>query len=73
MDGKNTGKPYEQLVYKIYKELEPLADVRFNDYIEGHVSQTKRQIDVSVRVNIAGSEIPMIVQAKDLHDIYYYV
>ncbi|HEY1020480.1 MAG TPA: restriction endonuclease [Sediminibacterium sp.] len=59
-------KEYEDLIYRIYKELEPVGDVRINDSILGIESNTKRQIDISIRKNIAGHEILIIIQAKNL-------
>jgi hypothetical protein len=41
-------KDYENLIHKIYTELEPDLDVRKNDYIQGKESGKKRQIDISI-------------------------
>ena len=57
---------YEELIYKIYKELEPHANVKVNDFILGFETGIKRQIDISVKSNIAGHEILIIIQAKKL-------
>lgn len=57
-------KSYEELIYKIYKELEPIADIRLDDAIPGVESNTNRQIDISIRTQIATHQILMIVQAK---------
>ena len=62
---KNSGKFYEGTIFKIYKELEPHADVRINDMLEGRDTGIKRQIDVSVRAKIADHDILIIIQAKD--------
>nr|WP_121270871.1 hypothetical protein [Pedobacter schmidteae] len=59
-------KDYEDLIHQIYTELEPAADVRKNDFIQGKDTGTKRQIDISIRSNIAGHKILIIVQAKKL-------
>jgi hypothetical protein len=59
------GRAYEELIHKIYSELEPLADVTLNDKIKGFESGIDREIDVSVRSKIADHEILIIVQAKD--------
>jgi hypothetical protein len=59
-------KDYENLIHKIYTELEPDLDVRKNDYIQGRESGKKRQIDISIRSRIAGHKILIIVQAKKL-------
>lgn len=59
-------KDYEDLIHKIYTELEPSSEVRKNDFIYGNNTKTKRQIDISIRSKIAGHNILMIVQAKKL-------
>jgi len=59
------GKRYEELIHKIYRELEPHAEVRIDDKIMGSISGIERQIDVSIRTKIAGHDILIIVQAKD--------
>jgi hypothetical protein len=58
-------KSYEQLAAKIFRKLQPEAIVTHDDSIYGHDSETKRQIDVSIRSNIAGRDILVIVQARD--------
>jgi hypothetical protein len=67
--GKNkerlSGKPYEDLIFKIYMELEPFATIKKNDKIKGIESGIEREIDISVRKKIADHEILMIIQAKD--------
>jgi hypothetical protein len=60
-----TGKPFEDLIFRIYKELEPLAMIMKNDKIRGIESGIEREIDISVRKKIADHEILMIIQAKD--------
>lgn len=54
MKEKKDWQSYEELIYQIYKELEPAADVRMNDKILGLESQKERQIDISIRSNVAG-------------------
>lgn len=61
----NNWKEYESLIYKIYKELEPHATVRLRDKIRGYLSGIHREIDVSIRSNVAGHDILIIIQAKD--------
>jgi hypothetical protein len=63
---KKTGKEFEQMIHRIYQELLPYADVRWNDFIMGKNSKIERQIDISVRHDLAGHEILMVIQAKDL-------
>ncbi|NEU08381.1 restriction endonuclease [Flavihumibacter sp. R14] len=65
MKEKKDWQSYEELIHQIYKELEPVADVRMNDQILGLETQKQRQIDISIRSTIAGHEILMIVQAKN--------
>lgn len=62
---KMTGKPYEELIYSIYKQLEPQADTRLNDKIPGLDSGIDREIDISMRYQVAGHDLLIIVQAKD--------
>lgn len=63
-NNKKEWKNYEELIYSIYKELEPFADVKLNDSILGIESNTKREIDISIRSKIATHEILIIVQGK---------
>jgi hypothetical protein len=60
-----SGKPFEELIYKIYKELEPHATIKLNDMIAGISSKIEREIDISIRHKIADHEILIIIQAKD--------
>jgi hypothetical protein len=62
---KKTGKEFEELIFGIYKELLPHAEVKWNDHILGRDSKVERQIDISIRLKIASHEILIIVQAKD--------
>lgn len=64
-ESKKNWKGYEELIHQIYKELEPVADVKLDDHIMGINSQTLRQIDVSIRSSIAGHDILIIIQAKN--------
>ncbi|WP_084010464.1 restriction endonuclease [Pseudofrankia sp. DC12] len=56
---------FERLAEQIYSELAPDAVVKWNDRIYGHESETKRQIDVSVRWADNDDSYLLIVQAKD--------
>lgn len=60
-----SGKLYEELIHRIYKELEPHATIKLNDKILGVSSKIEREIDISVRKKIADHEILIIIQAKD--------
>lgn len=56
---------FEKLAAKILEELSPHAQVKWDDRIYGHETQTLRQIDVSIRANLDGHDVLTIVQAKD--------
>jgi hypothetical protein len=56
---------FENLAETIIAELQPLAEVKRNDFIDGHLSGTKRQIDVSIRWSSGTDNYLTIVQAKD--------
>ncbi|WP_207494392.1 restriction endonuclease [Aridibaculum aurantiacum] len=56
---------YEEMIYKIYQELEPIAEVKKNDRIMGYETMTEREIDITVKTKIAGHELLIIIQAKD--------
>lgn len=57
---------YQKLAADIYADLETAAVVTYDDKIKGVESGIERQIDVSIRTTVAGHEILIIVQAKDL-------
>lgn len=59
------GKEFEALIAKIYKELSPEATITLNDKIKGRDTGGEREIDVSIRSNVAGHDILIVVQAKD--------
>lgn len=63
-ESEKNWKDFEELIYSIYKKIEPLADVKHNDFIIGLESNTPRQIDISIRSKIANHEILIIIQAK---------
>jgi hypothetical protein len=56
---------FESLAETILGELQPLAEVKLNDFIDGHLSGTKRQIDVSIRWSSGADNYLTLVQAKD--------
>jgi hypothetical protein len=58
-------KQYEELAYRIVKELMPFADVKIDDKILGNESDQKRQIDISARWRYSGDDYLLIVQVKD--------
>ncbi len=57
---------YQKLAAEIYTELENNAVVTHDEKIRGIESGTDRQIDVSIRTNVAGHDLLIIVQTKDL-------
>lgn len=57
---------YQQLAAAIYRDLSPSAVVTHDDHILGFTSGIKRQIDVSIRADICGHAMLIVVQAKDL-------
>lgn len=60
-------REFEQLAVRIYESLVPQgAVVTHDDRIRGHLSGIDRQIDVSVRFEVASHRFLTIVQAKDL-------
>jgi Restriction endonuclease len=62
----STWLDYQRLVAEIYADLEPIASVTHDDKILGSDSGIERQIDVSIRTSVAGHDILVIVQAKEL-------
>ncbi len=56
---------YEDLVYKIYTELEPLGTVKKNDHIAVYNSTETREIDISVRTTVGAHEILLVIEAKN--------
>jgi hypothetical protein len=65
-DSQRSWQDFEKLIYNIYKQLEPLANVKHNDFILGVESNIPRQIDISIRNKIANHELLIIIQAKKL-------
>ncbi len=59
------GAVFELLVEKIYKELSPQAKIIRNDKILGADSKILREIDLSIRSDVSGHEVLILVQAKD--------
>lgn len=59
-------KKFECLVAKVQQDLSPQAIVTANDKIEGKITGTKRQIDVSVRQRVGQYEILIAIECKDL-------
>ena len=57
---------YQKLAADIYRDLSPSAVVTHDDHILGVTSGILRQIDVSIRTDLSGHSILIIVQAKDL-------
>ena len=57
---------YQKLAAAVYTALEKGAVVTHDDKIRGVKSNALRQIDVSLKLNVAGHELLIIVQTKDL-------
>ena len=58
-------KEFENLVYEIQRNFAGGAEVKKNDFIMGHDSQTGRQIDISIRRKVAQYEILVVIDCKD--------
>ncbi len=58
-------KRFEKLAARMLATLSPQAGVVYNDSIRGKLSETDRQIDVSVRSQVDGAEQLVIVQCRD--------
>lgn len=56
---------FERLAEKIMQDLNPHADVRWDDKIRGRYSGVPRQIDVSVRWPDGDKERLLVIDAKD--------
>lgn len=61
-------KKFEKLVAGVQKSLAPNAQVIHNDKVQGKSSQTKRQIDISVRQNIGQYSLFIAIDCKDYKD-----
>lgn len=64
MAKKNTGKEYEKIVAAIHRQFNDTAIIKENEKIIGK-SGKERQIDVSIRSQVIGYDILIIIQAKD--------
>jgi hypothetical protein len=51
-------RSFEEFVARIYKEIDPNAEVKHNEEVEG------RQIDVTIRKKVVGIDLLIIIQAK---------
>jgi len=60
----NNWKEFEKLVAKIYSDLQPGSKVTHNDKIVGKETGKERQIDVSIRANLAGHDMLIVIQAR---------
>lgn len=56
---------YEDLIYRIYTELEPLGTVTKNDHIAVYNSTETREIDISVKIIVGAHEILLVIEAKN--------
>src|SRR5215831_1699502 len=58
-------KRFEKLVARMYSTLSAEARVKYDDRIVGRMSGIERQIDVSLRTSVPGSDLLLIVQCRD--------
>jgi hypothetical protein len=59
-------KEFERLVYELQKSLAPdSAIVTPDDYISGHDSKIARQIDISIKAQVANYQILAVIDCKD--------
>lgn len=59
-------KRFERVIHEIHAQFAPAgATVTIDEKILGHDSQTERQIDVSIRMDVAGYTILIVVECKD--------
>jgi hypothetical protein len=58
-------KKLEVLIAEIQKQLAPGATVSHNVMLEGHESETKRQIDVLVQQSIGPHSMTIVIDCKD--------
>jgi hypothetical protein len=59
-------KEFERLVYELQKSLAPdSAIVTPDDYIAGHDSKIARQIDISIKAQVANYQILAVIDCKD--------
>ncbi len=59
------GRLYEEFIHDTFARLFPDFTVTLNDHIIGLQSGIMRQIDVSMRANVAGADLFYIIQTKD--------
>jgi hypothetical protein len=59
-------KQFEAIAHRIQKELTPDATVTLGDHLDGRISKTSRQIDISVRQRVGQYDILITIDCKDL-------
>ena len=55
---------YEEQILKHLSEKFPKHHFKKNDFVIGRHSKVKRQIDISMRTDIAGSDALMVIECK---------
>jgi len=55
---------FEKVIEKLQKAFLPNAEVKWNEKIEGSLSKTKRQCDVTIRQVVEGQELLTVVECK---------
>jgi hypothetical protein len=58
-------KRFERLAERIARDLDPEAKITWDDHLPGCISETQRQIDVSIQWSAADRQYLTIVQTKD--------
>jgi len=61
-------KKFEKLVSQIQESLAPSAQVVLNEKVLGKITQTNRQVDISVKQNIGHYKIFIVIECKDYKD-----
>ena len=61
-------KKFEKLISEIQKSLAPSAQVIHNEKVFGKITQTNRQVDISVKQNIGHYKIFIAIECKDCKD-----
>lgn len=60
-------KRYEKQIFDILRNKGPSCNFKKNDFLQGHFSGVKRQVDISIKGEIAGYEVVGVVECKCLN------
>lgn len=59
-------KRFERQIHELHKQFAPLnANIAYDEKILGFDSKTERQIDISIRYQLAGYDLLLIIDCKD--------